>query len=507
MKSWLTHHTGVLLFVGVIIIGYILSPSIGVSWDEPDNIFAGGVYWNFFLKGRDPRVLTNGRFDTSFFSGTIYPLDTNLNRYPPIPAYLGTAITALSQRFGLALNAPTIIWAFHLATAIFFGLFVATVFQFGKLFGLSYPMSLFAALVAFLYPTTFGYGFSNIKDTAQAAMFIASLYYLVRGRYTRSIKDLVIGGILWGVGLATKFNVIYVPLIWGIWLLMEKKFSAIRFMGMIALGLAIWFFVWPYLWFDPIRRGIEVVGYFTSVGERYAFFWNGELFRAGIGRSLWWYPWAYLFVSTPILLVVLGVIGAIRAIREKGGRRILPVWFIVPTLRAILPQAGLYDGLRHFVEIIPAVALFSAIGLETILRFWPKTGRVLAFVTLGYLLGINGMLFPYSSGYYNEFVKSPNSNFDRDIEGLSIKEAMDWLHARYKNFRVWAPIAGHLAWYWTQLGDAYVYSAPEADFIILVNKSSHMRRAELEANIGQTFELIHTVRRGTAQFAWIYKRR
>ncbi len=513
MRTWIVKHTSVLVFFVVVGLGFVLVPSIGVSWDEPDNIYAGGVYWNFFVQGGDPRVFEQANIPTSsYFGNTIYSQNTDLHRYPPVPNYVGTAISAIARSAGWGNTAVAIMRSFHWATVLFFALLTVTVFRFGRLLGLNYGASLFGALGALFYPTLFGYGFSNLKDTAQAAMFTLTLYYLVRAELVASKKDLLVGGALWGLALATKFNAIYVPIIWGLWFLVlgKRRAMPVRVLTVVAIGLVTSFLVWPYLWFDPVGRSLSVIRYFTSVGEGFAIFWNGQLFHVGIGQPLWWYPWANLVVVTPLPILILSIIGTVAVgfglLRGKKLHSVLLIWLVVPFLRAMLPRAAFYDGLRHFLEVLPAVILLAAEGLDIFARQWRKTATVVAVVTIGYLIFVNITLFPYSSGYYNELARNANTNFDRDIEALSVGEAMDWLHNRYGAVRVWARIGGHLAWYWVRSGDTYVYGPETADFIILVNKSSHITRPDFEKYIGPAFRLDHVVSRSDAILAWIYKR-
>lgn len=477
MKPWHQRYTALALFLVVAGLGLVAAPRIGVSWDEPDNIYAGGVYWNFFRMGD---------LSTSAFGGRIYSQNTELVRYPPVPNYVGTAIAAFVQN-------P--ITAYHVATALFFGILVATVFLFARSLGLSSPMSTWAALAAFGYPTLFGYGFSNLKDTAQAGMFIVSLYLLVRGK-------LVWGAVSWGLAMATKLNAIYVPIVWVV-----GEFRGIKkFFLVFLVGLGVAFLVWPYVWFDPLRRAMEVVHYFTSVGQGYAIWWNGELFHVGVGQPLWWYPWGHLVVNTPIPILVLAAIGAVKAIKTSK-YRILIIWLVMPLLRALLPNAAFYDGLRHFVEVLPALVLLSTLGLSAVSRHWPKTATIIAAVTLLHLATINAILFPYSSGYYNALVPGANERFDRDIEALSVRESIDWLHETYGAIRLYLPIGKHLGWYLLTAEDHDAYRIEDADTVVLVNKSSHIRRSEFEQTIPADFELVHTISRGKSAFAWIYRRR
>lgn len=469
-----------LLFLIVFMTGFLLVPEIGPAWDEPDNIYSGGQYVNFFSRGV---------FSSSIFNNTIYTQESALARYPPIPNYVGTAIALLSG----ADTSHTIIVAFHVATVLFFALLVVVVYKFGLLLGISHGASLFAASITFLHPTLFGHGLSNLKDTAQVSLFTLALYVLVR-------KKFIAGGLSWGVALATKFNAIYVPIIWALGTMHKKKLLII-----LPIGLITAFVVWPYIWFDPIGHTVEVIRYFTTVGQGYKLFWNGVLYEVGTGGMLWWYPWTNILLTTPLPLLVLEFIGFLWVVHNKN-QRILAVWFVFPLLRAFLPTAAFYDGMRHFMEILPAGSLIAAIGLQKI-GATTIHRHIVSPLILIHLLFINITYFPYSTGYLNVIARDPNVRFDRDIEALSIKEAISRVHNTFDSMTLWSPIGGHLSWYYLNTDDRYVYSSSEADTIILVNKSSHIRKNEFEPLIADQFTLFSEVRRGDAVFAWIYRKK
>ena len=477
-----------LLFCIVFALGILLVPTIGPAWDEPDNIVAGGQYANFFQKGFEANILTQTDQEASIFGKMIYSQAPTIARYPPIPNYVGT-LFALSSG---ANTSSEIIIAFHIATVLFFALLVAFVYNMGRLLGLSLWASLFAALVTFLYPTLFGHGLTNIKDTAQVALFTIALYYLAK-------KHIVMGAAIWGLALATKFNAVYIPIIW---MISNFSFARKKLFFFLPIGLLVTFVVWPYLWYDPLPRIGEIISYFTTVGQGYKIYWDGVLYEVGVGKILWWYPWAHLLFATPLPLVILWVFGLKSAIQNPR-LRLLVLWFTIPLLRAFFPHAAFYDGMRHFMEILPAGALIAAVGLEQLKS--PIRWVVFAGV-VSHLMFINITYFPYSTGYLNILAQNPNERFDRDIEALSVKEAVDYLHKRYGAIALWAHIGGHLSWHYLTPPDRYAYPQ-DADSIILVNKSSHIRQGGPGLPIGPEFALDHVISRGEAVFAWIYRRK
>lgn len=512
------------IFLAVVGIGVILVPRIGPAWDEPDNIFSGGQYANFFQNGFDRQVLLQTNQDASIFGKMIYSQEPAIARYPPVPNYIGTALSLLGERLWATSTSTSIIMAFHVATVLFFALLIATVYMFGRLLGLSRAGSIFASAVTLLYPTLFGHGLSNLKDTAQVALFTLSLYFVVQGTLTKKRHDLVLGAIVWGLALASKFNAVYVPIIWLVWSLLSSKkkplLIAYWLLVILTIGLVVTTVVWPYLWFEGVAHGREIIRYFTSVGQGFRLFWDGHLYQVGVGGIFWWYPWANLLFVTPISLLVLALTGVASIVRRVVNtkrattRLLLLFWFVIPLLRAFLPHAAFYDGMRHFLEVLPAGILIAAIGAEEIIMLLRKKytfsllhGYIVLSFVLAHLVWINVTYFPYSTGYYNALAQNPNVRFDRDIEALSVREAVDYLHANYGAISLWSPIGGHLAWYYLTPGDRYVYTRDEADSIILINKSSHIRRTEFERLIEQEYVLDEVISRGDAVFAWIYRRK
>ncbi|OGG11932.1 hypothetical protein A2Z00_03880 [Candidatus Gottesmanbacteria bacterium RBG_13_45_10] len=514
-----------ILFSLVVLVGIFTIPSIGPAWDEPDNIFSGGQYLNFFRSGLDPAVLTKWDKTASYFADRIFTQDATTPRYPPIPNFVGTVLVLVGEIMRYASTPQHIIIVFHLATVFFLALLVATVYRFGRLLGLPVWASILAAIATFLYPTLFGHGLSYLKDTTQVSLFTLSMYYLARATITKKQKYLVIGAIIWGLGLATKFNAIYVPIIWVIWniiliLLGQKKKKQLRtliswvlLLGLLGMVTAI--AVWPYLWFHPIVHIREVIQYFTTVGEGYRVFWDGAMYQVGVGVSLWWYPWANLIFATPLILLIAvvggfaGVFGHLTRMNDVGKiRLLLVIWIVLPLLRAVLPSAAFYDGIRHFMEVLPPFILLGVIGITSMtfkrLKFAPC---LIGGILLCHLIFIDITYFPYSTGYLNILAQNPNERFDRDIEALSVKEGVEYLHKKYGTIYVWVPVGGHLSWYYLTGNDVYVYNPDAADSIILVNKPSHVSNTDLGALIRDTYVLDYEVRRGDTIFAWVYRKK
>ena len=565
---WKRYSIPICLFFFVTLVGVLVAPAIGVSWDEADNIYAGGVYWNFITHGFDQSILTDHTPSASYFGNRIFSQEPSLYRYPPFPNIVGTILTVVSDALTRNQSGVAAIQMFHITSGVFFGILVVSLFLWGRMLGFNTINALGLALLSFVHPILFGHGYANIKDIAQVSLFSTSLYLLVRGTLTSSIKIFILGSIVWGMGLATKFNAVYIPVIWTIWYVIfnfqfplrkdsgqsifnqtkqnEIKTKKIikqiiislnillsRLFILLIIGGAVGFVMWPYLWSDPSVRVQEVIRYFTTVGTGYRVFWDNILYIVGYDRSLWWYPWSNMLLSTPILILFFFLVGLLVVISTRimhlfgvirlngkydSARLVLLLWFFVPLTRSLLPKTAFYDGIRHFMEIVPVMILLTGIGITTVghalgtiggnKRFSSQAAQITILICIVIIVGFNTIgQFPYSSGYYNRFAVDANTRFDRDIEGLTVKEGIDWLHKKYGRVQLWAPVSGHQTWYYLWEGDNYVYSDADADSIVLINKASHITRSNFESMIGTPYTMVHEIRRGDNVYGWVYRRK
>ncbi|MCX8009428.1 MAG: hypothetical protein N3A54_07100, partial [Patescibacteria group bacterium] len=276
------------IFVFCVVLSVVLSPFIGVSWDEPDNIWAAGVYIKFFQSGMDPSILIDKNSSASYFHEKIFTQEPSLYRYPPVPLFVGAGITLAWERVaGRPLSPLEIITAFHIASGVFWALLAGTAYGFARLCVSSRIVALLVSFLVVFHPLLFGHGVSVIKDSAQASLFALSLFFLVKSTQMNNIVFLLIGAFVWGSAMATKMNAVYVPIVWGSWRIIQwllllrqvKKFQnriikeflcIVRDCGIVIIGgVVVMILLWPYLWYDPFSRLQEVIRYFTYVGTGY----------------------------------------------------------------------------------------------------------------------------------------------------------------------------------------------------------------------------------------------
>jgi hypothetical protein len=109
-------------------------------------------------------------------------------------------------------------------------------------------------------------------------------------------------------------------------------------------------------------------------------------------------------------LFVIGLVAAVlktrRLDRESLQAGLVLAWLGIPVAYVVVARPPLYDGMRHFLFVLPPVFVFAAIGLDFLfgrIRRFPINAAFVALLLLPGVLGII-RLHPYEYAYFNGFV-------------------------------------------------------------------------------------------------------
>jgi hypothetical protein len=113
---------------------------------------------------------------------------------------------------------------------------------------------------------------------------------------------------------------------------------------------------------------------------------------------------------------------------------------LLPIAAAIVLKTSLYDGVRHFLFVLPSLAVLAAAGAMAVVRSSLALPLRLSFAAL--VAGLAAItvsdmvrLHPYQSIYFNRVVAggvaAAGSRFETDYWCSSYKEAAEWLVERY----------------------------------------------------------------------------
>jgi len=347
------------------------------------------------------------------------------------------------------------------------GLYYA--FRLGKLIVGSEVGGWLSALFLLLTPRYFFGGFNNPKDIPFAVTYLAAVYYMVKallmGKLT-SGKVMAKIGLTIGMALGVRIGgMLLFPVLVQMVLIdlythwkergsqdWEKHLYRLTCcIGLVfALAWLVMLLAWPYVQLNPITRPFQVMDFMAHNP------WDGriEFFGKVIPASDT--PRMYLPVWIGITLPEfyhLGLVAMCFALvvkyfhpKDKRGR-MRGVWLVVtatvlPIGVAILLHSTLYDGIRHFIFVLPLMAILVVWGIVFVWRriSWEPlrwvTGfsfGVLVFVLVGDLIALH----PYESIYFNRTfaggLAPVAKRFGADYWGLAYKEGAAWLKAHNKS--------------------------------------------------------------------------
>ncbi len=328
------------------------------------------------------------------------------------------------------------------------------------------PLAGLAALLLLaLCPTFYGHMFMNPKDAPFAVAMIILMLGLVRlvEEYPHpSPRTVLIVGL--GAGLSIGSRVLgglalLYALIGFMPLLLEdvraqgareavRRFAltAYALLPGLILGYLVMGLIWPWSIIAPEHPFLAVT-YFSHFFEKP---WK-EMFDGAL-VSVPDMPWSYLptlfALQLPEILLVLtiaGIGGTFMAMARKDvpGRRktillMLALAAILPIAIAIVKRPALYNGIRHFIFVIPPMTVLGGLafarGMERLgenRRAWQPAA--LAIFLFGLLLPLGEMirLHPYQYTHFNHIagtVRGADDRFMLDYWGLAFKQASDGLH-------------------------------------------------------------------------------
>jgi 4-amino-4-deoxy-L-arabinose transferase-like glycosyltransferase len=216
----------------------------------------------------------------------------------------------------------------------------------------------------------------------------------------------------------------------------------------LLLAYAVMALVWPWSVVAPLNP-LRAVGYFSHFFEKP---WK-ELFD-GVILAVPDMPRIYvaqLFVlKAPDIFVVLGIVGAAGAFAAAARRAVaierravllfLALSATFPIALAVATRPAMYNGIRHFVFVLPAFAVLGGMaGARLIERFaamWrPAAAFGVASLIGGLLLPVADMakLHPYEYTHFNRIAGGVPAAADRymlDYWGLSLKQAAQALRQK-----------------------------------------------------------------------------
>ncbi|HSL29625.1 MAG TPA: hypothetical protein VK900_10530 [Anaerolineales bacterium] len=451
-----------------LIIGIFIFRDYGYSWDEPffyDYASALGYAYS-------PQEWLSEDFDLTNAYGASG--DDHKTRGP---AYLLLARGPVQLLEFLGLDRAS---AWHLINFIVFQLGIYFLYRLALRW--VSPSAGFAAAALFAWqPLLWGHAFINPKDPPFLVFFLGSVclgFEMVdrlvgetpadRQRFSKVVLPALF------LGFATSIRVLgplagLLVLAYAAWKMRRRLATVIAPLVLYAaIAIATMLVTWPYLWEDPLARFAEVFSFMSDNPTSLSVLFGGEVYHAGeLPRAYLPFMLATTLTESVWPLFFVGLLGGfgqmtkqlrdrhIRSTAENAANDwtslrssldvadtrnqlvsliLVLLWFLLLIAYVLLLRPAMYDGLRHFLFILPPVFIFIGIAFDLVSGFlspnWLRAGLIVLILAPG----IAGMyrLHPYEYTYYNSFIGGTDGAFrqyETDYWLTCYKDAVEELNA------------------------------------------------------------------------------
>ncbi|HEY1310944.1 MAG TPA: glycosyltransferase family 39 protein, partial [Pseudolabrys sp.] len=520
-----TDRIAVLVLAVVAVVAGITFRDYGLGWDDYTHAQYGDLLLRLYGSGfADTRALTfvnlykyGGGFDmAAALAAKVLPFDLFETRRL-VGAAVGILGLYATWRLGRRLGGPL--------------------------------AGLIALVLLAACPLFYGHMFINAKDAPFATAMAVLLLGLVRaideypGPSARTMAltgvglglafgSRVLAGVAAPAGLAALLLIVISESQAFGWKQAAQRCGQFLWIMLPALGLGylIMGLLWPWSVLSPLNP-LRAVEYFDTFFEKP---WQ-ELYEGRL-ISVPDMPSSYLphlfILKLPEIMLVLGLAGIAGAclaiargrvtINRRAGLTIVVLSAILPIALAIALRPALYNGLRHFIFVVPPFAALG--GLAAVwnvedVRAYGKAalGAFAAVFIGGVALPVSDMvrLHPYQYTAFNWIsggVRAAQSKYMLDYWGLAFKQAAEELRARLANADDRAPqgrkwvvaICGPQAAAQVELGPQFetTFDRKVADFALALgtfycNHLQHPIMATIERE-GVVYAHVYDLRGGPA---------
>ena len=455
-----------ILIVLIFLVSQVLTLSdYGMAWDESlGNAFFGERNLFFY------RTFDQNYLDFKYNPPNLANLPLNLfastwkdqpNVFPPFGDLIAAGTLHL---FSYQLNWLSPIDGLHFAGVLFSSVLLFSLYIFlHKRFGMI--AAIIGTIALATLPRFWGDTHFNIKDIPEAALFSLAIFSYMRWYEKPHWWKAVLFGVLFGLTTLTKINSVFIPIIviLGLWGSNIQKFKGAQFLPqlktfllhhllMVIAAFHTIILGWPII-FRNFNGFIEYVTRFMGQGQR-----SGP-------THFQWETIQLTFATMPEYFAVLLIAGlafaGYRFIKDRNVvYRLLIVWCLIPIIRISLPGMSNFDGIRHYLEFLPAAAALVGIGFYEIVKWLRKYPKPVAIAVPGLLILIMVLNLtdaylsyrPYEYLYFNRVsggttgaIKTFGKDAVSDYWAVSYRKGLEWIKANAEvDSALYTPIGGHI---------------------------------------------------------------
>ena len=350
--------------------------------------------------------------------------------------------------------------ATHLVNAVVGLIGVVLVYKIGTALGTS-STGLLAAVLLLLIPRYYGHAFNNPKDIPFAICYAWSLYHLIRGLAEiphLSKKRIIFTGLSIGTVLGVRVGGLilfaYLGLFWTlayVFLVRTRnkiahlKMYAIQLGCVIAIAWVAMLAFWPRAQENPFTYPFYALRYFSHFTHYVTTFFDGQIVQSIDVPRYYALQWMAMIVpELHMICLGAGVYYLVCHFKKRTLSHRHLQWALIafaaafPLTYVVAIRAPLYDGFRHFLFVLPPLAVLCAGGLERAIRHLPRHFRtawaipvLLAGLTLYDMIRLHPNEYVYFNRIYAGGLFKAAQKYQTDYWENTYKQGIAWLDRHY----------------------------------------------------------------------------
>lgn len=469
-------HYPILLFViGYIVFGLLIYKSLPITNDEQYRYSRGKELLNHFTRSgfNQFALFDQPNADNFIYSG--YALVLNI------------------------FNPNFYYEHFHLLNYLFaFPLFLTT-YVFMYLYSKNTYVSIGTVGVLIAFPSFFGHVGINPADIPFALLYLLALLVMrVFLPVENKIYRLLILGVVIGiaqslrqVGLSLYLILVIYDLYLSGWKINNLQAKIWEFLVVFIVANFIMVITWPNFAINYFRN----LFLYVSLGKNYLL-WDHKLLFLGEFLDKYQRPFYYLpllqLITYPIYILpffTYALVFCKKLFRDKSYFLLITA-ILVNYLMYFVLNPVLYDGIRHYLFIIPPIVILSAMAFTELIKLRKNIAVIcLVLVIFGILNGFyrTYSMFPYHYMYFNHIAKifgNPYQMFDTDYFSTTYTQASKWIRDFYpktNSLKIYACDASFTVDYYSYKSFVTTIDRSSADLIICDYKNLLNRGYQGEA--------------------------
>jgi hypothetical protein len=430
------------MLLGLLVLAALTFLSYGISTDEEVQHIYGKKLLSYYMSGFQDRSAFH--FKDLYLYGGLFDLVTAV--VVPISPF---------EEYETR----------HLLCALVGVLGIAGTWRYTRL--LAGPRAGFiAAALLTLCGVYYGAMFNNTKDVPFAAGMVWTLYFATRIliQLPKPSRSAVLKfGLVLGLTLAIRVGAVLAGFYLAVamllhfalvarqegtrWVLHDARLAFTALLPAIPVAYAIMAFFWPWAVQSPLNplEALRVVSHFPIDIQT---LFMGQMVHSNAPPML--YLPVYLAVKLPeavliggaaaLLLAVVWLLrGGLRRTGAFTAVRYLPLVLaaFLPILLFMLLRPSVYNGIRHFLFLVPPLVVMAAIAADRLWSVSERAGRAfgqwfasaMTIIAVVYAWQL-GAMHPNQYVYYNQFiggVRGADGQYELDYWGNSLHEALQEL--------------------------------------------------------------------------------